>query len=130
MASSVVAVHVIGLRKFQAELKMVNVAFPAMLRIANKKAAEIVATEARVRAPVLSGALRSSIKASSGALSASVRAGKGSSVTSIYAPIQEFGWPGHNIAPQPYLYPAIAAKQAEVVDVYAGEVNDLIDSVF
>lgn len=126
--ANVVSVHVIGLRKFQAELKAINIAFPAKLRVANKKAAEIVAVEARTRAPVLSGRLRASIKASSGALSASVRAGSGEST--VYAPVQEFGWPGHSIAPQPYLYPAIAAKQVEVVDVYAEEVNDLIDSVF
>lgn len=123
-----VSFHVVGLRKFQAELKAINIAFPAKLRVANKKAAEIVAVEARSRAPVLSGRLRASIKASSGALSASVRAGSGEST--VYAPVQEFGWPGHSIAPQPYLYPAIAAKQDEVIEVYEGEINNLMDSVF
>ena len=98
------------------------------MRGANKEAAEVVAKDARSRAPKLSGRLAKSIKAQASTRSAYVKAGTAARVP--YAAVQEFGWPGHNIEPQPFIYPAIAAKNDEVVEKYDELLWDILNNVF
>lgn len=115
-------IRVDGLREFQSALRALDGDFPKGLRQANKDAADIVAQEAKTRVPVMSGRLRSSIRALASQRSASVGVG---GARLPYAAVQEFGWPGHNISPQPYIYPSISAKRAEVVEAY----GDMIDAL-
>jgi len=85
-----------------------------------------VAARARTLAPVRSGRLSSSIVASRGGKFASVQAGGGSVV---YAGVQEYGWPGHNIAAQPYLRPAADTSTPEAVDELTDELRRQIQAL-
>jgi hypothetical protein len=73
--------------------------------------------------PRRSGLLESSIRSSGQASGGVVRSG---SVGVPYAGPIHFGWPGHNIEPQPYLYDALDDRASQVVDVYEQRVNGLI----
>lgn len=121
-----------GLKDFQMDLrradKELDTDFSPRLRAANKAVAELVASEARMRAPADSGRLRASIGAGASGRSAYVKAGTPGRVP--YAPVQEFGWPGHGISPQPFIYPAIAAKSEAAVDEFAESVDAIMRYVF
>lgn len=119
-------VHVEGARELRAALRAVQAQWPKVMREANKQAAEVVAGEAKRRAPVLTGRLKESVRAGATQSAGYVQAG--SPVRIPYAAVQEFGWPGHNISPQPYVYPAIAAKSSQVVETY-GEAIDRVTRV-
>jgi len=51
MAAAARTIEVVGLRDLRRELRRVSTEFPKELAIANQKAAEVVAKEARLRAP-------------------------------------------------------------------------------
>lgn len=129
---SAFSLDVQGLKDFQRDLraadKELDSDYSPRLRAANKAVAELVAVEARSRAPVLSGRLSASIGAGASGRSAYVKAGTPGRVP--YAPIQEFGWPGHGISPQPFLYPAIAAKSESAVEEYAESIDAIMRPVF
>lgn len=93
------------------------------MRAANKQVAEIVAAEAKRHVPLLSGDLKKSISAVASEGAAYVKAGTEKRVP--YALPIEFGWKARNITAQPYMYPAIEAKQMEVIDAYAKAINVL-----
>lgn len=94
------------------------------------KAGDIVAEDARRRAPVRSGRLRDSIRSTGQARGAVVRGGKAS--------VPYFGWidfggkRGSSRAIRPFLrrgrilYPAIDARRKEVVEVYADGLRKII----
>ena len=99
------------------------------MRGANKEAAEVVADDARGRARVgATGRLRGSIKAQASTRSAYVKGGTAARVP--YFAVHEFGWPAHNIEPQGMIYPAIAAKNDEVVEKYDELLWDILNNVF
>ena len=85
--------------------------------------AEMVASAARSKAPVRSGALAGSVKGKGYKTRASVAAG-GRLVP--YAGPIHFGWPARNIEPQPFLYDALDSRKREVVDKYEDRVGDLV----
>jgi len=98
------------------------------LKEANKAAAEVVAKEAKAKTvPVLSGALKSSIRALGSQTKGQVAAGLRK--TNRYAGIQHFGNPGHNIEPNPYLYDARDNRIKQVRDQYVEEMNKLAKKV-
>lgn len=143
-------VTVEGLIPFQKELRAANAAFPRLLRVANKEAAEMVAEEARRNASSQGGAARKtapSIKALAQQRNASVKIG---GKAYPYALGAEFGaivykqfkpWRGnqHNMpsgisfdeqTTGYFLYPAIRAKRGEVMDAYGELVNKAMDKAF
>lgn len=92
------------------------------LRKVNEDAAEVVAERARSNAPRRSGRLASSIRAKATNTTGLVEAGVGLA----YGGVIHFGWPAHNISPQPFLYDALDERTQQVVEVYEQRVDDLI----
>ena len=93
------------------------------LKAIHAEAAEVVEERAFNLAPVLSGTLRNSIRSSGTRAGGVVRAGF---ARVPYAGVIHFGWPGHNIEPQPWMYDALDERRDEVFGVYHDAVNDLI----
>ena len=81
------------------------------------KAGRIVQDRASQGAPKDTGALAQSIQATASGDAVAV----GSPLK--YAAPMEYGVPGHNIAAQPYLRPALADSTSEVLAVYQDEVQ-------
>lgn len=121
-------VRVEGAREFRSALRAISREWPKVMREANLRAAQTVVSEAKRRAPVLTGRLRDSIKAGATQRAGYIKAG--TSIRIPYAPVQEFGWPGHNIEPQPYVYPAIAAKREDVIEEYGKAVDRIMARPF
>lgn len=92
------------------------------LKQAHRDAAEVVATEARYTVPVRSGTLAASIRAAGTQTKGVVRAGF---AKVPHAGVIHFGWPGHNISPQPFLYEAADARVDDVLDVYNARIEEI-----
>ena len=43
-----------------------------------------------------------------------------------YAGVIHFGWPRHNIEPQPFLYDALDRRSDEVIKLYEDRITDLV----
>jgi hypothetical protein len=117
-----VTFRVDGLNKLLRALEKLDEAAKQEFREAGKEAGKIVATEAKVQVPVLTGRLQRTIKASSTTRGAKVMAGR---ATVPYAPIIHFGWPAHNIAPNRFLYRAVDNKVKSVVDAYLATIYNI-----
>lgn len=98
----------------------------AEIKAANRDAAEIVAYEAQTIVPVKSSRLLESIRASGTQTAGIVRAGRASIP---YAGVIHFGWPGHNIEPNPYLYDAADNRVDEVVEKYQAAIDRIADTI-
>jgi hypothetical protein len=46
-----------------------------------------------------------------------------------YAGPIHFGWPRHNIAPNPFIYDALDDRKAEVIDKYEAHIEALVEKV-
>jgi hypothetical protein len=92
----------------------------------HKQAAEMVASEARTRAPVLSGTLAGSIRARGTQTRGYVVVG-GKRIP--YAGPIHFGWPRHSISPQPFIYDALDERKDEVIARYDQLVEALVEKV-
>ena len=46
-----------------------------------------------------------------------------------YAGVIHFGWPAHNIEPQPFLYEALEDKREDVATLYGLGIEVLIDKL-
>jgi hypothetical protein len=131
-------VEVVGLREFRRELKRIGPQWPKELRQANKDAAELVAAEARRRAPRgphEGGGRVVPIHLNIRALG-SQRAGQVATggARSPHGPVYEFGGSiprrgdtaaRTQVRAQPYIYPALGAMRDEVVEFY-GEAVDRV----
>lgn len=105
-----------ALRKFEGGI--------ADLKEAHAEAAAVVERRAGDLVPRLSGALAGTLRSTGQAKTGVVRAGRAGVP---YAGVIHFGWPGHNIAPQPFLYDALDGRRQEVLDVYEKRIDGLID---
>ena len=103
MAAGKPAVRVKGAAEFRAAMKRMGADLSDLTAI-NRQAAETVAGTARDKAPRLTGALESSIRAGATRTRGTVKAG---SRAIPYAGVIHFGWPAHNISPQPFIYDAL-----------------------
>ncbi len=119
------AIEVTGARELRAAMKRMS-ADVSDLRRVNLDAAQTVASEARSRAPRLSGALAGSVKAKATRTRGYVTAG-GKLVP--YAGPIHFGWPARNIRPQPFMYDALDARKSEVVGKYQDRIADLVQKL-
>jgi hypothetical protein len=88
-----------------------------------RDAADIVAVFARGITPRMDGTLRQSIRTRASKTRSSVAAGRKSVP---YAGVIHFGWPRHNIEPQPFLYDALDRRSDEVIKLYEDRVTDLV----
>ena len=96
------------------------------LKDAHQAAGRIVVGAARVSGPARSGALVGSLRASRAAASATIRAG-GARVP--YANVIHWGWPGHNIAAQPWVTTAAQATEPEWTAAYQTAVDRVIATI-
>lgn len=95
----------------------------AALRVANKEAAEdVVLPQARAEAPERSGNLKGSLKALARQTDARI---KGGSARVPYAAVIHFGWKARNIAPNPFVYRAVAKRSREFNGVYQKKMDEL-----
>jgi hypothetical protein len=81
----------------------------------------LVVARARQAAPVRTGNLARSIRGDPTGSTATI----GTAVS--YGLPVHFGVPSHNQRPQPFLFQAVDAEQARIVDAYTDDVQDLID---
>lgn len=81
---------------------------------------------AAARAPRRSGKLAGSIRPGATQKAGVVRAGRASIP---YAGVIHWGWPGHNIAAQPFLTEAAAATESTWSDLYWAELQRVIESI-
>ena len=120
-------IRVENLREVQAALKGIDRSLGRQLTAVNRDAARLVAVEAERSAPRRTGRLGSSIRATAQQRAGQVRAG---TVKVPYAGVIEFGWPAHNIAAQPFLFPSLEAKREDVIDLYDRLIRELVDRYF
>ena len=110
-------VEVEGLREMQRGLaKAQRKDIVKEIRSANKQAADVVASEAKVLVPVVSGKLKKSIGSQAQRDAGYVKAGTPKGVQ--YAGPIHFGWPDRKIAPQPFIYKALDKRIDEVKATY------------
>ncbi len=110
-----------GVKQVQHALDKIE---KADLKKANAEVAAIVATEAKAIVPRRSGDLADTIRSSGQAKAGVVRAGF---ARVPYAGPIHFGWPHHNIAPNPFLYKAADRRVDEVVESYAKALAKIAD---
>lgn len=73
--------------------------------------------------PIRSGALAATLRAGRGKTKAVVRAG---GARTPYAGVIHYGWPARNIAPQPFLSDALAARRAHLLGMLDAGISDLL----
>ena len=96
------------------------------LKEANARAAAFVAAASRTTAPRRSGRLAASVRGNRAAGRARVSAG-GASVP--YAGPIHWGWPSHNIAPQPWISEQAEQTQPVWLGMYQDDVQRALDQV-
>jgi hypothetical protein len=137
-----VAVRVVGLAELRRDLRRVDAALPKELAAVNQQAGEVVAAEARRRAP--KGAHQGGGRVSP--ISSTITAGRRQRAATVsiggarspHAPVYEFGGtiPRHHssartrVTQRAYLYPALEAKRTEVTVLYARLVEQLMSRAF
>lgn len=89
----------------------------------HKQLAAAFLNQARAEAPVLTGTLVSSLRSSAGKRTVGIRS------RLIYAAPVHFGWPGHNIAANPFLIRARDSMTAEAVRGYDAYLKEVMAEV-
>jgi hypothetical protein len=115
------SIEVVGAKKLAAALRKTEGGI-ADLKVAHSDAARIVEGEAKTLVPRRSGTLAASIRSSGTQAGGVVRAGR---AKVPYANVIHFGWPRHNITPQPFLYDAVDARRNEVVESFNKHVKKI-----
>lgn len=119
------AVQVHGAREFRAAMKTMQADLKDLTAV-NKAAAQPVYQEALSTVPIRSGNLRDTHRVRATRTGARVTAGSG--VVPYAGPIH-FGWPAHNIEPNPWLWEAAADREKDVVGEYEQHIAALIRKV-
>lgn len=125
MAAGTPAVQITGAKELRRALKNMDRRLDD-LKDVHSDAGELVASRARALVPYESGELESTIRTDRRATGASVLAGR-SRVP--YAGVIHFGWPGHNIEAQPFLYEALEDKREDVANLYALGIEVLVQKL-
>lgn len=112
-----------GLPRLRRELRRAGVDL-GELKAANLAAANTVLPHAKIAVPVLTGAMKSTMRASGIASGGVIRAGYKKRVP--YAPVIHFGWPKRQIRAQPWISRAVVRHEDEWVAVYMQHVNQII----
>ena len=124
MASAAISIE--GLAAFRRDLRRIDPVLVKGVRVALKESAEIVAAEARRRAPVRSGATRASVRSFTSGNRAGVR---------VNARRRSAAYPGGYPYPKrlefegggarAFVGPALEAKRREVVERMADGLDDV-----
>lgn len=119
-----------GQKRLARQLAKLDKDAPKEMRAVNLSMAQIVAADARGRAPVgrspdrHPGRLQKSIRAGATKYSAFVKVGR---ANTPYAMPIHFGWPARGIAPRPFLYDAFDNRREEVIRAHAVGISRLIE---
>ena len=93
-------VRVEGADRLRATMRAAGLKLRDLSAVNRRTAAKVVAASAPA-APRRTGALAASVRPQGTQRIAAARS------TLIYAPVIHFGWPRHNISPQPFIYDAV-----------------------
>jgi hypothetical protein len=115
-------VQIRGLNEFRRTLRKAEIDL-SDLKEANYKAAAIVAGAAASLAPRRTGRLAGSLKPARQVARARI------SSRLIYAGVIHYGWPGHNIEPDPFLNVATQATAHSWLAVFDDAIQRIADSV-
>jgi HK97 gp10 family phage protein len=113
-----------GLKELQRDLKKLGDDAKNDMKPAHMKAAELVVMGAKRYVPYRTGRLLESLRPFARQKAGVVRAG---SASVPYAGPIHFGWPARRIKPQPFIYDALDQRRAEVVNIYAERMGELIN---
>lgn len=116
------SIQITGMKELRRDLKKISKDLPKELNKVAKDAAELVAEQARVEVPVLTGRTQAKIKAAGTAKGGQVRVNG-----LVYAPVIHFGWRRRNIEPNPYLYNSLDKRRSEVLAKFEKELAEFID---
>ena len=119
-------IRVEGLNEFVRNLRRVDKELPQGMKAIHMELAEPVAQRAKNKARRKSGKMASTIKPQASARYARVSAG----ARIKYAGVQHYGWPAHNISPNPFLTDAITDLQPVIVVRYERLLGDWLEKVW
>jgi hypothetical protein len=88
-----------------------------------RAAAGVVAASAAARAPHRTGRLAGSMRGTADDKVATISSGL------VYAPVIHFGWPGHNISPNPFGSRALTDTEPVTVRGYLARVDQVLAGV-
>lgn len=120
-------IEVDGLRELNRSLRRVQKDYPKEMQSIHEAIADPVAEAARGKARRKSGDMAGSIRPSATQTMARVAAG-GYGV--VYAGVQHWGWPAHNITPNMFLVDAINDKSEASLDLYLKMTDDFLEAVW
>ena len=116
------AITVNGIKEVTDSLKKLNKDLESNIEL-NKELSTTLSQKASAMAPVLTGALASSVKGNPSAEKAQILAG---SAAVPYAGVIEYGWPDRNIDAQPYLNPAVNDNMGYIIEKYNDSIQKAI----
>ena len=116
------AITVEGIKQVTDSLKKLNKDLESNIEL-NKELSTTLSQKASAMAPVLTGALASSVKGNPSAEKAQILAG---SAAVPYAGVIEYGWPQRNIEAQPYLNPAVNDNMGYIIEKYNESIQKAI----
>ncbi len=116
------AITVNGIKEVTDSLKKLNKDLESNIEL-NKEISTTLSQKASAMAPVLTGALASSVKGNPSAEKAQILAG---SAAVPYAGVIEYGWPDRNIDAQPYLNPAVNDNMGYIIEKYNDSIQKAI----
>lgn len=119
-------IRVQGADVLRRNLRKVHKDLPKGMKLIHQEIAGPVAALAKQKARKRSGKMMRSIRPSSTTTMARIQAGAGVK----YAGVQHYGWPGHNIEPNPFLTDAITERADETLILYERKLGDWIDAVW
>lgn len=118
-------IRVEGANVLRRNLRKVQKDLPKGMKLIHQEIAGKVAAVAKGKARKKSGRMAGTIKPRSTTTMARVQAGP-----LVYAPVQHWGWPGHNIEPNRFLTDAIEEKQSETLALYERRLGEWVDDVW
>jgi hypothetical protein len=118
-------IRVEGARELRSALKKAG-DDASDLKDVHREVGDIVVGEAKAIGPKRSGRLTGSGRATKNKTSATVKFGGGGIP---YAGVIHFGWAGHNIEPNPFVYDALDHRRAEVLERYEAGVKKITDQI-
>lgn len=118
-------VRVDGAQQLRATLKAAGDDLSDLKDVNARTAAKVSAT-AVPRVPRRTGTLAATVRPAGTKTAAIVRAGKASVP---YAAVVEFGWPGHNIEPQPYITSAAHDTEPDWTLFYEQEIDKILSRI-
>lgn len=113
-------VQFVGLRELRTSLRKMEGDAVGRLAEAHEAASRIVADAARPRVPVVTGALKETVRHSGTKTRGIVRAGY---KRVPYAGPIHFGWAARGIQAQPFFYDAMDRREQQVIQQFAKHVD-------